>query len=57
VGYILKDQNFPADKQTIVTFVEKLKAPQTKEIRPLIEKLYEKRYEISEIAITTGLVE
>lgn len=58
VGQILKDLDFPADKQTIVTFVEKLNAPQTKEILPLIEKLYEKRYEnVSEIANTTGPVE
>ena len=58
MGQILKDQNFPADKQTIVTFVENLNAPQTKEMRPLIEKLNEKRYEnVSEIANARGLVE
>jgi hypothetical protein len=58
VGQILKDLDFPADKQTIVTFLEKLNTPQSKEIFPLIEKLDEKQYEnVSEIANATGLVE
>ena len=58
VGQILKDLNFPADKQTIVTFVEKLNSPQSREILPVIEKLDEKRYEnVSEVANATGLVE
>ena len=58
VGQILKDLDFPADKQTIVTFVEKLNTPQSREILPVIEKLNEKRYEsVSEIANATGLVE
>jgi hypothetical protein len=58
VGQILKDLDFPADKQTIVTFVEKLNTPQSKEILPVIEKLNEKRYEnVSEVANATGLVE
>src|SRR5919198_3813308 len=54
VGQILKDLDFPADKQTIVTFLEKLNTPQSKEIFPLIEKLDEKQYEnVSEIANAT----
>jgi hypothetical protein len=58
VGQILKDLDFPADKQTIVTFVEKLKTPQSREILPLLEKLDERRYEnISQIAKAAGLVE
>ncbi|HEX6281750.1 MAG TPA: DUF2795 domain-containing protein [Nitrososphaera sp.] len=58
VGQILKDLDFPADKQTIVTFVEKLNTPQSTEILPLIDKLDEKRYEnVSEIANAMGLVE
>jgi hypothetical protein len=58
VGQILKDLDFPADKQTIVTFVEKLNTPQSREILPMIEKLNEKRYEnVSEVANATGLVE
>jgi hypothetical protein len=31
VGQILEDLDFPADKQTIVTFVEKLNSPQSKD--------------------------
>jgi hypothetical protein len=31
VGQILKDLNFPADKQTIVTFVEGPNSPQNKD--------------------------
>lgn len=58
VGQILKDLDFPADKQKIVTFVEKLNSPQSREILPVIEKLDEKRYEnVSEVADATGLVE
>ena len=59
VGQILKDLDFPADKQTIVTFVEKLSTPQSREILTVIEKrLDEKRYEsVSEVANATGLVE
>ena len=58
LGQILKDLDFPADKQTIVTFVEKLNSPQSREILPMIEKLNEKLYEnVSEIANAIGLVE
>ena len=58
VGQILKDLDFPADKPTIVTFVEKLSTPQSREILSLIEKLEEKRYQsVSEVANATGLVE
>src|ERR687893_1198404 len=51
VGQILKDLDFPADKQTIVTFIEKLNTPQSIEILPVIEKLSEKKqYEsVSEV--------
>ncbi len=54
----MKDLDFPADKETIVTFVEKLDSPQSRGILPIIEKLDEKRYEnVSEVANATGLVE
>jgi len=39
---ILKDLDFPADKQTIATFVQKLNTLDSKEILPVIEKLDEK---------------
>jgi hypothetical protein len=58
LGQILKDLTFPADKQTIVTFVEKLNTPQSREILPIIEELNEKRYEsVAEIANAIRLVE
>jgi hypothetical protein len=58
VGQILKDFDFPADKQTIAAFVEKLNTPQSREILPVIEKLSEKRYDnVSEIAKDTGLID
>jgi Protein of unknown function (DUF2795) len=58
VGQILKDLDFPANKQKIVSFIEKLNSPQSREILPVIEKLDEKRYEnVSEVADATGLVE
>src|SRR5919197_1391931 len=51
VGQILKELDFPADKRTIVTFVEKLNTPQSREILPLMDKLDEKQYEsVSQIA-------
>ncbi|HEX2168981.1 MAG TPA: DUF2795 domain-containing protein [Nitrososphaera sp.] len=59
VGQILKDLDFPADKQTIVTFVEKLNTPNSKEILPVVEKLdTKKQYEsVSEVINTIRLVE
>jgi hypothetical protein len=59
IGQILKDLNFPADKQTIVNFVVKLNSPISKEILPIVESLDGgKQYEnVSEIAKDTGLVE
>jgi Protein of unknown function (DUF2795) len=59
IGQILKDLDFPADKQTIVNFVEKLNSPDSKEILPIIEKLdSEKLYEsVAEVANETQLVE
>ena len=59
VGQILKDLDFPADKQTIVTFVEKLNTPNSKEILPVVEKLdSKKQYErVSEVINAIRLVE
>jgi hypothetical protein len=58
VGQILKDLDFPVDKRTIVTFVEKLNTPQSREILPIIKKLDESQYEnVSEVANAIGLVE
>jgi hypothetical protein len=37
VGQILKDLDLPADKQTIVTIVEKLNTPQSKDM--LVERI------------------
>jgi hypothetical protein len=58
VGQILKDLDFPVDKQTIVTYVQKLNTPQSREILPVIEELKEKQYEnVSEVASAAGLIE
>ncbi len=58
LGQILKDLDFPADKQTIVAFIEKLNSPQSREVLPVIEKLNDKQYEnVSEVANAIGLVE
>jgi hypothetical protein len=60
LGQILKDLDFPADKQTIVTFIEKLNSPQSREILLVIEEKLndDKRYEnVSEVANAIGLVE
>jgi hypothetical protein len=54
----LKDLDFPVDKQTIVTYVQKLNTPQSREILPVIEELKEKQYEnVSEVASAAGLIE
>jgi len=58
LGQILKDLEFPADKQTIVNFVEKLNTPNSKEILPVVKDLDEKRYKnVSEVTNATRLVE
>jgi hypothetical protein len=58
IGHLLKDLVFPADKQTIVTFLEKVDAPQSREILHIIEMLDEKQYQnVSEIAKAARLVE
>jgi hypothetical protein len=60
VGQILKNLDFPADKQTIVNFVKKLNTPNSKEILPVLEKLDDRKQEyesISEVAKATRLVE
>jgi hypothetical protein len=58
IGQILKDLDFPADKQTIVTFVKKLNTPDSKEILTVIEKVDDKQYEsVSDVANATRLVE
>ena len=59
IGRILKDLDFPADKQTIVNFVMKQNTHDSKEILPVVEKLdNNKQYEsVSEIANETRLVE
>ena len=58
IGHLLKDLVFPADKQTIVTFLEKVDAPQSREILHIIEMLDERQYQnVSEIAKAARLVE
>ena len=60
LGRILKEIEFPADKQTIVTFLQKLNNPQSREIlSQIIEKLDEKMYykNVSDVARAARLVE
>jgi hypothetical protein len=59
VGQILKDLDFPANKQKVVNFVRKMNTPNSKEILPVLEKLdNEKQYEsVSEVANATRIVE
>jgi hypothetical protein len=58
LGQILKDLDFPADKQTIVTYVKKMNTPQSREVLPLIEEPNEKQYEnVSEVASAAGLID
>jgi hypothetical protein len=59
LGQILKDLDFPADKQKIVNFLQKQDTPDSKELFSVVEKLdNEKQYEsVSEVANDTQLVE
>lgn len=57
LGQILKDLNFPADKNTIVRFVEQSNRPEGREVLPLVQKIDERQYQnVSEVAEAARLV-
>jgi hypothetical protein len=60
IGQVLKDLEFPADKNKIIHFVQqqRSKKPESQEILPLLEKIEEKQYEnVSDVTMAAGLVQ
>jgi hypothetical protein len=57
LGQALKEINFPADKKTIVSFIEQSTSQETREILPMVQRLEDRRYNnVSEIAEAANLV-
>jgi hypothetical protein len=58
LGQILKDLNFPADRGTIVRFVEQSSKPESREVLPVVQKIEERQYQnVSEVAEAARLVQ
>jgi hypothetical protein len=59
LGQMLKDfNNFPADRNALVTFVEQSNKPERSELLPLMQKLEERQYRnASEVAEAARLVQ
>ena len=58
LGQVLKGFNFPADKGSIVRFVEQSNKPEGKEIMQFIKKIDERQYQnVSEVAEAARLVQ
>lgn len=57
LGQVLKDLEFPADKNTIIRFAEQSNRPEGREIMPVLQKLDERQYQnVSEVAEAARLV-
>jgi Protein of unknown function (DUF2795) len=57
LGQALKEINFPADKKTIMNFVEQSTSQRTREILPLVQRLEDRKYNnVSEVAEAAKLV-
>ncbi len=58
LGQVLKDLDFPADKNAIVRFVEQSNRPEGREVLPLVQKIDERQYQnVSEVAEAARLVQ
>ena len=58
LGQVLKDLDFPADKNAIVRFVEQSNRPEGREVLPLVQKIGERQYQnVSEVAEAARLVQ
>jgi glycerol dehydrogenase-like iron-containing ADH family enzyme len=56
IGQILKDLDFPADKDQIIQFAERAR-PQSEEILSDLKKIEERQYKsVSDVTKATGLV-
>jgi len=58
LGQVLKDLDFPADRSTLVSFVEQSSRPERNEVLPLVQKLQKREYRnVSEVAEAARLVQ
>jgi hypothetical protein len=58
LGQVLKDLNFPADRNAIIKFVERSNRPERHEVLPVIQKLEDRQYRnVSEVAEAARLVQ
>ncbi|MEW6605802.1 MAG: DUF2795 domain-containing protein [Thermoproteota archaeon] len=58
LGQVLKDLNFPADKNAIVRFVEQSNKPERNEMLPVVQRLGDRQYwNVSEVAEAARLVQ
>jgi hypothetical protein len=58
LAQLLKDLDFPADRGTIVRFLEQSSRPERNEVLPVVQKIGERRYQnVSEVAEAARLVQ
>jgi hypothetical protein len=58
LAQLLKDLDFPADRGTIVRFLEQSSRPERNEVLPVVQKIEERRYQnVSEVAEAARLVQ
>jgi hypothetical protein len=58
LGQVLKDLEFPADRNSIIRFVEQSNKPERNEVLPLVQKIEERQYQnVSEVAEAARLVQ
>lgn len=58
LGQVLKDLDFPADKSSIIKFVEQSNKLERNEVLPLVQKIEERQYQnVSEVAEAARLVQ
>jgi hypothetical protein len=58
LGQVLKDLDFPADRNAIVRFVEQSNRPERSEVLPIVQRLEDRQYRnVSEVAEAARLVQ
>ena len=58
LGQVLKDLEFPADRGTIIRFVEQSNRPERNEVLPVVQKIGDRHYQnVSQVAEAARLVQ
>jgi hypothetical protein len=58
LGQVLKDLEFPADRVSIIRFVEQSNRPDRNEVLPVVQKIGDRQYQnVSEVAEAARLVQ